>query len=75
MGKVKYDGINKLEEIKKKQESLDEERRFNEMANIIKDYLMVYGHPHITIIATQSGIEIVEGIKAKSFLEKRKWEK
>ena len=43
------------------------EKAFEEMANVVEKYLQEYGHPHMTIIADQTGIEVVEGIKAKPF--------
>ena len=46
---------------------MDKERAFEKMAEAVENYLQLYGHPHMTIIADLAGIEIVEGIKAKSF--------
>lgn len=46
---------------------MDKERAFEKMAEAVENYLQLYGHPHMTIIARLDGIEVVEGIKAKSF--------
>lgn len=43
----------------------EQERRFNEMAKVVEKYLQDYCHPHITIIADQSKIEVLEGIAVK----------
>lgn len=45
----------------------DEQKDFLEMANVVEKYMQKHCHPHNTIIATLSGIEVVEGIEAKPF--------
>lgn len=40
-------------------------KEFSDMVNAIDKYLKDFGHPHMTIIANQQGIEILEGIKCK----------
>lgn len=44
-----------------------QEQDFEAMAKAVENYLQKWGHPHMTIIARLDGIEVVEGIKAKSF--------
>ena len=62
-----------LGELSKKYESskeiadMNKEQAFEKMAEAVENYLQLYGHPHMTIIANLAGIEVVEGIKAKSF--------
>ena len=46
---------------------MDKEQAFEKMAETVENYLRLYGHPHMTIIADLAGIEVVEGIKARSF--------
>ena len=46
---------------------MNKERAFKKMAEAVENYLRLYGHPHMTIIADLAGIEVVEGIKARSF--------
>lgn len=46
---------------------MDKEQSFEKMAEAVENYLQLYGHPHMTIIADLAGIEVVEGIKAKPF--------
>lgn len=43
------------------------EKDFEKMANACERYMQKWTHPHMTIIVTQSGIEVVEGIQAKPF--------
>lgn len=42
-------------------------REFGHMCYVVEQYLKNYGHPHMTIIATQRGLEILEGIEAHEF--------
>lgn len=37
---------------------------FEELAKIIEDFLKENGHPHITIIADSTHVEMLEGVKA-----------
>ena len=46
---------------------MEQEKAFKKMAKAIENYLQLYGHPHMTIIAGLTGIEVVEGTKARSF--------
>ena len=46
---------------------MEQEQAFEKMVEAVENYLQLYGHPHMTIIADLAGIEVVEGIKAKSF--------
>ena len=46
---------------------MEQDKKFEEMAKAVENYLQLYGHPHMTIIADLAGIEVVEGIKARSF--------
>lgn len=46
---------------------MEQEKAFEKMAEAVENYLQLYGHPHMTIIADLTGIEVVEGIKARSF--------
>lgn len=45
----------------------NKEKEFEEMAKVVESYLKKWGNPHITIIATQNGIEELSSEKAKSF--------
>lgn len=42
----------------------NDEELYEKMVKAIEQYLKECGNPHITIIATQNGVEVVEGIKA-----------
>lgn len=46
---------------------MNKEDLYEKMKKAIEQYLKEYGNPHITIIATQNGLEILEGIKATKF--------
>lgn len=50
-----------------KEENVQKEKDFEEMANACEKYMQKWTHPNMTVIVTQSGIEIVEGIQAKPF--------
>lgn len=51
----------------KEERTIQKEKDFEEMANACEKYMQKWTHPHNTIIVTQCGIEVVEGIKAKPF--------
>ena len=40
---------------------------FNKLAEETKEFLQKYYNPHTKIVADTSGIEVVEGVLAKSF--------
>ena len=65
---VMWDTCGTLESAMSKEErTIQMGKDFEEMANACEKYMQKWTHPHMTVIVTQCGIEVVEGIKAKPF--------
>lgn len=43
--------------------SLDADHEFAKVINLLVEYLKKNHHPHVTVIVTQNGGELLEGIK------------